>query len=413
VENESQTLIGRTRFWIICGALVGIWALIGLQRFAPGFVAPFVIAEFSLTNTQWGIATGALAFSWAIGALFAGAIADRFGAKRTLIVAGLCSAMFGWMIGLVQSLGQLISARVLLGAAEGAIWPAVTSVATGIVKPENRGRIVSILIAGFLIVGAVIGAPLVTELGQSVGWRWAFAVVSLPLFILVGLVWWWLPRDGDRSGAAARGDKAARGWGALLSNRNLLLASLIAVCMISRIFIITAFGALYLTGEHGIDLGTAGAMLGASLAGDVVGTLLFGWIADRTGHRKWLVVVLSALAAGCGAVFATLPVGTDVSTLVGMLFLFTLFSGGVIPLMLVVIPSEAAPVGKTASAIGLVNFSGEFFGAGLFPIVGGLLGDLLGLRYTLLLGAVLVGFAALLGLALVDQRGPVTGSASH
>lgn len=410
MNDRSHTAVIGPRFWVLCAVLVGIWALVGLQRFAPGFVAPFVIAEFSLTNTQWGIATGALAFSWAIGALVAGAITDRFGAKRTLVAAGLCSAMFGWMIGMVQSFWQLITARVLLGAAEGAIWPAVTAAATGIVRPENRGRIVSILIAGFLIVGAVIGAPLITGLGQSVGWRWAFVLVSLPLFLLVVTAWWMMPRDAAalRTGGA---DHAATGWGSLLRNRNMLLASLVAVCLISRIFIITSFGALYLTGVHGIPLGTAGPMLGASLAGDVIGTLLFGWVADRTGHRKWLVVGLSTLAATFGAIFALLPAGTDIPTLVGALFLFTLFSGGVIPLMLVVIPTEAVPPGQTSSAVGLANFSGEFLGAGLFPIVGGLLGDLLGLRYTLLLGAGLVGIAALFGLAMIDRRGPGRGAA--
>jgi len=184
------------------------------------------------------------------------------------------------------------------------------------------------------------------------------------------------------------------------------LASLIAVCFISRIFIVTSFGALYLTDVHEVPLAAAGKMLGASLAGDVLGTLFFGWVADRTGHRKYLVVSLSFLAAICGAIYALAPVGTSAAALVATLFFFTFFSGGVIPLMLVIIPTESVPPAQAASAIGIANFAGEFFGAGLFPILGGIVGDLLGLRYTMLLGAIVVGLAALLGLALIDRRGP-------
>jgi predicted MFS family arabinose efflux permease len=231
-------------------------------------------------------------------------------------------------------------------------------------------------------------------------------LVSLPLLLCIVLVWWLLPARPANAGIHPGSDHGAAGWAQLLRNRNMILASLIAICFISRIFIVSSFGALYLTGVHHIPLGTVGAMLGISLAGDVLGTLTFGWLADRTGHRKWLVVTLSVLAAGSGAAFALLPAGSPPATLVGCLFLFTLFSGGVIPLMLVIIPTEAVGPAQTASAIGLANFAGEFFGGGLFPILGGVLGDLLGLRWTLLLGAVLAGVAALLGLALLDRRGP-------
>ncbi len=209
-------------------SLVGIWALIGLQRFAPGFVAPFVMAEFSLSNTQWGLVTGVLAFSWAFGALFAGALSDRYGAKPTLVAAGLFSAFLGWTVGLVQSLAQLIAARLLLGAAEGAIWPAVNVGLAQTVPRRVRARAVSILIASFLIVGVVIGAPLITTVGTKLGWRTAFFLVSVPLFILVMLLARYMTRTQPLADAPHAVASPHTGWFHLLKNRNVLLTAAIS-----------------------------------------------------------------------------------------------------------------------------------------------------------------------------------------
>lgn len=388
-------LAGTQRLMVI--ALIAIWALIGLQRFAPGFMAPFVIQEFGLTNTQWGVVTGVLAFSWAFGALLAGFVADHFGPKRTIVAAGLFAGLLGWTVGLVQSLVQLVAARLLLGLAEGAIWPAVTTALTRLVPPQRRSRTISVLIASFLIVGVTIGAPLVTTLGQTVGWRWSFFIVSAPLLMLTTLVA--IRLDARRTAAPPR-THAAGSLREALAHRNVVLSAAISVCFIARIFIVTAFGTLYLTRIHGLAIPAAGAVLGPSLFGDVVGTLLFGWLADRTGYRKSLVFSLAVGAAFAGASFALLPAGTPVGLLMASLFAFTFFAGGVTPLMLVVIPTEAAGARHAASAIGVANFSGEFFGAGLFPILGGILADAMDLRYTVLLAAGLAAIAALLSLGL-------------
>jgi predicted MFS family arabinose efflux permease len=386
---------------LLVPTLIAIWALIGLQRFAPGFMAPFVIKEFGLTNTQWGVVTGVLAFSWAFGALAAGFIADKLGPKLTIVAAGLFSGLLGWSVALVQSLGQLVGARLLLGLAEGALWPAITSALTRIVPPSRRGTTISILIASFLFVGTTVGAPLVTALGQSVGWRWCFLIVSAPLLALTTVVW---RRLDARDTVPRTSDDRVSPVRSVLANRNVLLSAAISACFISRLFIIGAFGTLYLTEIHGMSVAAAGAALGPSLFGDVVGTLVFGWLADRTGSRKTLVFSLAAASAVAAATFALLPAGSSVAALMASLFLFTFFAGGVTPLMLVVIPTEATGPTHAAAAVGVANFSGEFFGAGLLPIVGGALGDFMGLRYTILLTAVLALGAAVLSLGLKQGR---------
>jgi predicted MFS family arabinose efflux permease len=394
-SGMTESLIHRR---MIVASLIGVWALIGLQRFAPGFMAPFVMAEFRLNNTQWGVVTGALAFAWAFGALFAGFIADRFGPKPTILVAGFISALLGWTVGLVQSLGQLVGARMCLGLAEGALWPAVTAAIALVVPPARYGRTVAILIASFLVVGLTIGAPLVTYLGSTVGWRWSFFIVSAPLFVLTLIVWRYF--DSTRA-TLPREAVNMRAFLSALRSRNVLLSAGISVCFISRMFIIAAFGTIYLSKVHGFSVAEAGSVLGPSLFGDVVGTLFFGWVSDRTGRRKSLLMALSLGAACAGAAFALLPVGASAVELMAALFLFTFFAGGVTPLMLVIVPTEAVGRAHAASAIGIANFSGEFFGAGLLPILGGYLGDTLGLRSTVLLAAILAGMASVLALGLV------------
>lgn len=81
-------------------------------------------AELGLSNTELGVAFSAFAYSYAICQIGGGWIADRFGARITLIGCGLIWVVSTFTTGLVHSLGLLFAARLLLGIGEGATLPA-------------------------------------------------------------------------------------------------------------------------------------------------------------------------------------------------------------------------------------------------------------------------------------------------
>jgi predicted MFS family arabinose efflux permease len=116
-------------------------------------------------------------------------------------------------VGAAQAQGftQLLIARVLMALVSGLYVPTASAVATALVKPEQRGRAISVVIGG-MAVAVALGAPVGALIGAMSNWRMTFALVAvLGAIAVVGLAIG-LPRDlprpvttlGQRLAAARR-----------------------------------------------------------------------------------------------------------------------------------------------------------------------------------------------------------------
>ncbi|MFX7507078.1 MFS transporter, partial [Acinetobacter baumannii] len=74
--------------------------------------------------------------------------------------------------------GSFTLARFLSGIPQGADFGAGAVVASYIVGPGQGGRAFALVMSG-LTVATIVGSPLATLLGQTLGWRNAYLVVSL------------------------------------------------------------------------------------------------------------------------------------------------------------------------------------------------------------------------------------------
>jgi hypothetical protein len=113
------------------------------------------------------------------------------------------------------------------------------------------------------------------------------------------------------------------------------------------------------------------------------------------------------MACILGVLLAALPIGCPKSLLILVLFGFVFFSGGINLLVNILIPAESVDPAWAASAIGFSNAVGEFVGAGIFPIMGGRMGDLFGLGTTMMIGGWIMGLSAVIGLFL-RETSPLT-----
>ena len=98
-------------------------------------------------------------------------------------------------------LAILIAARLLLGAAQGGLFPVATGAIKNWFPVRNWG-----FAQGFLITGAWLGSaitpPIVSALELHFGWRQALAAVCIPSVLL--LAWWQYD--------AAIGPRSIRPW---------------------------------------------------------------------------------------------------------------------------------------------------------------------------------------------------------
>lgn len=380
---------------VIVPLLILMWGLVGVNRMAPMFLGPFIIEDFDLTLEQYGIVVGIVAFTWALGTLVAGFLSDKFGPKPIIIAGGLLSGLFGWLSGVAASLTQLITIRAAIGAAEGSLFAPIVATSSKLVPENMKVKIVGFLFISFMVLGMVIGAPLLTEVGSNMGWRTGFYIVSVPLIIVTLLLYFLLQNDGQ---VIKKQEEVSvkEGLSIISKNRNVMACGLISICIMSRLFLFTTFGALFMEGVHGMEVETAGKMIiPVVLISEILGILVFGFIADKTGKRKSLLIPSYAIGLVGMLAFAFLPAGTPVPMLLLGVCLAFFFGGGPTFLAVGVIPQESVKPMYAAAAIGVTSFLGEFFGGGLFPMIGGNLGDTYGLRATMILGAVMIGIALL------------------
>jgi len=164
--------------------------LFGFDTAVINGVLLFFRKQFALTNLQTEIAASSLLLGCLIGAASASLLGDRYGRKKSLILAALLFAASAVGSALSNSVGIFAVARFAGGLAIG-LASALTPVYIAEIAPaKNRGKLVSL--NQLAIVIGILFAYLVnwqlSKLGES-SWRWMLATAAVPsLCFFLGLL---------------------------------------------------------------------------------------------------------------------------------------------------------------------------------------------------------------------------------
>lgn len=175
----------RRRWWTL-GALCLSLLIIMVGNTSLNVALPILSRDLNATNAelQWLVDSYSLVFA---GLLFAaGNFGDRYGRKGILqlglLLFGLATA---YAAVFAESAGQLIGARVVMGAAAAMVMPATLSIITNIFPAHERAKAVATW-AGISGGGAAFGPLLTGFVLEHWDWNAVFAV-NLP-FIVAALV---------------------------------------------------------------------------------------------------------------------------------------------------------------------------------------------------------------------------------
>jgi len=127
------------------------------------------------------------------------------------------------------------------------------------------------------------------------------------------------------------------------------------------------FLSLYLTRELGLSVEQAATVLAMYGAGSVAGSFLGGWLSDRIGPLR--VLLLSLLLAGGGLM--VLPALTGFATLLPAIFLVSTVAESFRPALMTAV-ALASPPGVQPRAFALVRLAVNL-GMGIGPAIGGFL----------------------------------------
>lgn len=416
--------------WLVLGLLTAFWGLVGLNRLGISYLFPIIVPEFHMANWQAGALISGTSATWAIASWVSGWLADRYGRRKVLIpgaaVAVVATASMGGAGGFIS----MLVAREVVGIGDGVGWPNAQAVLAEEFPPKRRALVHSIFTSGYAFFGSVLGALIVTNLAEAVGWRPVFPIIAVVFaFVVVGMYFFVreppkaaVPVTVTAAGEAPPKEAVSKPTWAdgfkVLRNPTVILLMLVQIGALGWLQVGVGFNSLFLTKVHGMTLPGAGTVLAISGMAGLIGTLTLPSLSDFLGRK------LSLTTAGLlsGAFMITYGLGgAAFSPLVTTLLLCGsgFFQGTMIPLAAATCVVENVPARVQATAMGAVNFAGVVGGTFIMPIVGGILADSsLGLTAPIVLAGGCMAVAGLVSVAVKEtsprvlaRRGVIPASA--
>src|SRR5581483_4512364 len=227
-----------------------------------------------------------------------GAVADRWGARRTLTFAVIWWAIFTALTASVPvvafALPALLMIRFLLGAGEAAMYPASNRIVAAWTQPADRGRANGIIFMG-VGLGASAAPPLVSRVIVAHGWRASFFVCAA-VGLVAGIVWFLIARDDPPSGPKEPAKRIP--WRAIATDRTVALLTLSYFCYGYAAYIFFTWFFIYLYKVRGVDLKASAVYAALPFLAMATGSFLGGLLSDALARRY------SRRLGRCGVAFA-------------------------------------------------------------------------------------------------------------
>jgi len=384
--------------WLPVLGLIAFGTMLNyLDRTVLGIAAPSLSRDLGLTPAMMGVAFSAFSWSYALLQIPGGIFLDRFGTRLTYLIALVGWSAFTAVMGLVNSLGALVAARIGVGTFEAPCFPANSRILASWFPQHERARANSIYSVGMYAGIGFFSVPLfyVTEM---FGWRGLFFLAG-GIGIAFGLAWWHFYRDPSQSlmvneaelryieaggGGEYKGEPTRFNWSqiaALLRHRQVIGASIGQFGGNSTLVFFLTWFPTYLVTARGMSYINAGVMASVPYIAASVGVLFGGFLSDmllkRTGSANLArkLPIVSGLILASTIVGANYVAASDNATVIAILSL-AFFGQGMSNLGWTVI-SDIAPKNVIGLTGGLFNFSTNLAGI-VTPIVIGIFFGLTG-----------------------------------
>ncbi|MFI8402784.1 MFS transporter [Streptomyces sp. NPDC085463] len=329
---------------------------IGTTEFVMMGLLPQVAEDLGTSVPTAGHLVSAYAIGVVVGAPLLTALGSRIPRKRMLLLLMALFTVGNLASALAPGFGWLVAGRVLAGLPHGAFFGLGAVVAARLVREGRQARAVATMFLG-LTVANILGVPAATLLGQHLGWRATFLVVSaIGLLAMAALARLVPPITADGHRGLGREVRA-------LGRPQVLLGLLTAVFGFAGVFAVYSYLASMTTEVMGFGDSTVTLVLALFGLGMTGGALAAGPLTDRA-LRPTLYGSLAALVLALVAFRFTVHVPW--LALVTVVVLGTVGFMTTTPLqMLVMNKAKDAPTLASASnhsAFNLANAGGAWAG---------------------------------------------------
>lgn len=217
-------------------------------------------------------------------------------AMTTLLLVGFGGALLAGAF--VTNWHQFLLHRFVLGLFAGGVFPITVGYYIELFSPRSRGRVASAIDACYF--GAIISLGVASGFVAQDQWRILLWAGALPALLLAPLAFALLPRDtrSDAGEDAAYADVSIRALFSSDVRRQTLMLTLMMGANAIAYQSFTGWLTTLLGEELGWPARSVGLAVGTLFAGNVVGTIVWGWLIDRYGRRVGGYGILACAALG-------------------------------------------------------------------------------------------------------------------
>ena len=332
-------------------------------RSAPSVMMPQLSTAFGMNVVGVASIVGLFYYGYSPFSLVAGAGMDRLGPRKVVpiaaAIAGLGALLFATGNGTAGSVGRLLQGAGGAFAPVGAIY-----IASKYFPPSQAATLIGAT-QMFGMAGGAAGQFVVGPLiSNGLAWQAFWAGLGIAVLLMSVLLFFLLPKDKtpEKHGA---GVGIMKGFYLVFKNPQSILCGLIAgLIFVPTTIFDMVWGVRYLQDAHGFAYASAVLRTAMVPLGWIIGCPLLGFISDRIGRRKPVIVGAATLLLVCLGWILFGPTDVFPPYVLGLV---AGIASGAAMLPYTVI-KEANPPQFGGIATGVVNFLNFTFSALLGPI---------------------------------------------
>ncbi|MBK8637040.1 MAG: MFS transporter [Chromatiaceae bacterium] len=366
----DQARFNRVR-WTVFWTLIASYIMVFFHRMVPGVVAADLMQAFQTSGAALGSLAATYFYIYTALQIPSGVLADTLGPRISVTLGGLVSGAGSILFGLAPDFGTASWGRFLVGLGVSVVFIGLMKTNAVWFSERQYGRIGGLtLLLGNL--GSIMAAGPLALLLVEVSWRSVFVsagFVSIAFAVLTLILVRNRPEDAgfpslrEQEGLPshpARDQHWLRDLREVMTTRAVWPGFWVNFGLTGCFLAFAGLWAVPLMRDlHGLDRAGASLYTTVTLAAFAIGAFKVGWISDRIGRRRPVIIAGTALSCLAWLAMILLPWGPGWSGLLIFTVLGLTAGGNVV---VYAAAKEVLPARVAGMAIALVN-TGLFLGA--------------------------------------------------